>query len=140
MPTASTEVAPPPDRDLFELALRFRVHGDSPGPRVAATSSPTAAVGQQRDFFVSSLIDGTVRTVTATLKVVSDHAYWYLDDEVTVPLEDLETSARTYEERVRPTVVGAFGDIWSPGVDGDPHLVILHTSLIGAAGYYSSKD
>ena len=81
-----------------------------------------------------------MRTVTATLKVVSEHAYWYLDDKVTVPLKDLEASARTFEERVHPAVVGTFGDIWSPGVDGDPRLIVLHTRLVGAAGYYSSKD
>jgi hypothetical protein len=97
-------------------------------------------VGEQRNFFVSSLVDGTVRTVTATLRVVSEHAYWYLDDQVNVPLRDLEASARTFEERVRPAVVGNFGDIWSPGVDGDPRLIVLHTTLVGAAGYYSSKD
>ena len=138
MPPAGA--ASPPDRDLFELAFRFRPHGDSPGPRVAATSSPTAAVGEQRDFFVSNLIDGTVRTVTATLTVVSEHAYWYVDDEANVPIEDMKESARTFEERVHPAVVGTFGDIWSPGVDGDTHLIVLHTRLIGAAGYYSSKD
>jgi len=138
-PPAAAGVTPP-DRDLFELALRFRPHGVAPASRVAATSSPTAAVGKQRDFFVSNLIDGTVRTVTAALKVVSEHAYWYLDEKVNVPVEALEVSAATFEERVHPAVVGTFGDIWTPGVDGDPHLIILHTSLIGAAGYYSSND
>ena len=85
-PPAGAGAPPPPDRDLFELALRFRPQDDSPASRLAATSSPAAAVGEQREFFVSNLIDGTVRTVTATLKVVSEHAYWYLDDKATVPI------------------------------------------------------
>ncbi len=138
-PTAS-ESSPPPDRDLLELAQRFRSHGVVPVPRLAITSLPTAAVDKQRDFFVSNLVDGTVRTVSATLKVISEHAYWYLDDEISVPIEDLEESAKTYEERVQPAVVDTFGDIRSPGVDGDPRLIVLHTRLVGAAGYYSSKD
>ena len=131
---------PAPDRDLFELALRFRLAGDTLGPRVAAMSSSTAAVGERREFFVSNLIDATVRSVTAALKVVSEHAYWYVDDKITVPIDKLELAARTFEDRVHPVVVGTFGDIWSPGVDGDPRLIVLHTSLSGAAGYYSSKD
>jgi len=139
-PPAGAGAPPPPDRDLFELALRFRPQDDSPASRLAATSSPAAAVGEQREFFVSNLIDGTVRTVTATLKVVSEHAYWYVDDNATVPIEDMKVSAQTFEERVHPAVVGTFGDIRSPGVDGDPRLIVLHTRLVGAAGYYSSKD
>jgi len=33
-----------------------------------------------------------------------------------------------------------FGSEWSPGVDGDPHIVILHAYLAESSGYFSSMD
>ena len=55
-------------------------------------------------------------------------------------MADLEKAARIYEDQVRPAVVSALGDIWNPGIDGDPRLNILHANLSGAAGYYGSRD
>ena len=131
---------PPIDRDLYNLALRLRPVNEAPTSRIVATSSGPLEVGYQDTFLVTSLLNGRSRPVNATLKVVSEHAYWYVDDDLDIPVQDLETSAQVYEERVHPAVVGTFGDIWNPGVDGDPRLNILHTNLSGAAGYYGSKD
>ena len=63
-----------------------------------------------------------------------------MDETLAVDQENLARAARHYEDQVRPAVVSTFGDIANPGLDGDPRLVIIHTTLDGAAGYFGSKD
>ena len=96
--------------------------------------------GDKRDFWITNLNDGTARPITATLRLVSENAYWFVDDTVIVDQGNLAQAAGIYEDRVRPAVVSTFGDIANPGLDGDPRLVIIHTALDGAAGYFGSKD
>ena len=98
------------------------------------------SVGAKQEFWITRLRDGTAYPITATLQAVSDNAYWFVDDAVGVDQAGLERAARLYEDRVRPSVVGAFRDIETPGIDGDPRLVVLHSKLDGAAGYFGSKD
>ena len=127
----------PPERDLAELAVRLRgieLDGAPPAPAQPMTQ------GAQQEFWITRLRDGSAYPITATLQVVSDNAYWFVDDAVSVDQAGLERAARLYEDRVRPTVVVAFGDIETPGIDGDPRLVVLHSALDGAAGYFGSKD
>ena len=126
-----------PDRDLAELAVRLR--GVELDDSTATTASPMSE-GDKQDFWITNLDDGTARPVTATLQVVSEHAYWFVDETLTVNQADLTKAASQYEDRVRPSVVSTFGDISSPGLDGDPRLLIIHTMLDGAAGYFGSKD
>ena len=126
-----------PDRDLAELAVRLR--GAKP---VDSETGPTLPMseGDQRDFTITNLEDGSPRPITATLQVVSDNAYWFVEDGVTLPRDDLALAASIYEQQVRPAVVGTLGDIANPGLDGDPRLFIIHAVLDGAAGYFGSKD
>lgn len=132
--------APPPERDLVELAIRLRGVAPSdaaPAPRAAVPMS----AGDHEIFWITSADDGSARRATATLRVVSESAYWFAEDAAAVPQDALETAAALFEERVRPAVVRAFGDIRKPGLDGDPRLVILHAVLDDAvAGYFGSKD
>ena len=133
-----TPTAPsPPDRDLAELAVRLKgaVLDDSE-PKLASPLS----VGHRRDFWLTDLDDGAATKISATLGVVSENAYWFTDDAITVSQAGLEKAARMYESQVRPAVVAAFGDIRSPGIDGDPRLIVLHSALDGAAGYYGASD
>ena len=97
--------------------------------------------GDHEIFWITSADDGSARRATATLRVVSDSAYWFVEDFAAVPQDALETAAALFEERVHPAVVRAFGDIRKPGLDGDPRLVILHAVLDDeVAGYFGSKD
>ena len=139
LPTLVPLPAPqqPPDRDLAELAVRLRgVELDDAPP----TPAKPMTQGDQQEFWITRLRDGSAYPITATLQAVSENAYWFVDDAVSVDQSGLERAARLYEDRVRPAVVGAFGDIAIPGIDGDPRLVILHSKLDGAAGYFGSKD
>ena len=155
-PTASTSPAPgpqqataglparivvdqkqPPDRDLAELATRLR--GAEPGDSPSEIAPPMSK-GDQQDFWITNLDDGSARLITATLQLVSENAYWFVDETLAVDQEELARAARHYEDQVRPAVVSTFGDIANPGLDGDHRLVIIHTTLDGAAGYFGSKD
>ncbi len=87
------------------------------------------------------LADGSVHSVQATLEVVSEHAYWYVDDTLSVPVEALQASAEAYESSVHPVVTRFFGDIWNPGVDNDPRLTVLNSDLgANIAGYFDCQN
>ena len=104
-----------------------------------ATASPLDQ-GTQETFWITDLDDGSAHSITATLHVVSDNAYWFVEDDVDFDEQGLEEAARIFENRVRPAVVGTFGDIRNPGIDRDPRLFVLHSNLNGAAGYFGSAD
>ena len=127
----------PPDRDLEELATRLRgVTASDPSPATAAPLSQ----GAQDTFWITDLDDGSAHSITATLHVVSDNAYWFVENDVDFDQQGLEEAAQIFESRVRPAVVKTFGDIRNPGIDGDPRLFVLHSKLNGAAGYFGSAD
>ena len=106
--------------------------------RASAGSGPLIE-GEPTQFWVNRpggyvLVDGVV-------KAASDNAYWVFDDRVEVDPSGLSAAIEEFESSVWPTVTGLFGGIRSPGIDGDPRLVIFHTSLRpGIAGYFSSTD
>ena len=63
-----------------------------------------------------------------------------MDNRVSLPIKELREAARIYEEKVYPNITEVFGTEWTPGVDNDTHLTILHSPLRGVAGYYSASD
>ena len=132
----------PPVRDLFALALRFgrAEAGGAPLTRTLPPDPECCDVGHHKRFFVTDLIERRVYEVDAELLVVSENAYWYADEETELTAQELEQTADVFEREIRPPIVIAIGDIWKPGVDGDPRLTVLHTPLVAAAGYFSSSD
>ena len=132
----------PPVRDLFALALRFgrAEAGGAPLTRTLPPDPECCDVGHRKRFFVTDLIERRVYEVDAELLAVSENAYWYADEETELTAQELEQTADVFEREIRPPIVTAIGDIWKPGVDGDPRLTVLHTPLVAAAGYFSSSD
>ena len=130
----------PPVRDLYELALRLRQIDGEPVPRVVNSEPVSLLVCHQETFWVSDPVEDTAYTVEATILVVSESAYWYVDDDIDISADDLRKAAEIYERDIYPLMTRSFGDIWNPGVDNDPRFTILHTSLRGVAGYYGSHD
>ena len=138
LPNTSKDIGTrPPDRDLEELAIRLR--GVAPSDLSPAEAAPLTQ-GTQETFWITNLDDGSAHSITATLHVVSDNAYWFVEKDVEFDNQGLEEAARIFEARVRPAVVETFGDIRNPGIDGDPRLFVLHSKLNGAAGYFGSAD
>ena len=129
-----------PERDLYALAERL---GGAPkgSPRTLEVVRTDHQVGHRHPFFVTDIGTDTTHVIDATLQVVSHNAYWYVDDRLNLQTEDLQFAADEYESNIRPTLLEAFGDVWNPGVDGDPRLTVLHANLGGgAAGYFSSLN
>ncbi len=130
----------PPTRDLFGAAIGFgKVDGEAPARTIGADPE-CCEVGHRQRFFVTDLGSREVYEVEAALRLVSENAYWYVDEGVEVSEGDLREAAGEFEGRIRPAIVGAIGDVWTPGVDGDPRLTVLHTPLDAAAGYFGASD
>ena len=130
----------PPDRDLYDLTSRLVTKSREPIPRVVNSLPVVYEVGRKDTFNVTDIANRNVYPLQATLHVVTEHAYWYIADGVQFSLDDLEESARVFEEEIRPRVTAVFGTELVPGVDNDVHLTVLHAPLSGVAGYYSSVD
>ncbi|MEJ5198025.1 MAG: hypothetical protein WHX53_03795 [Anaerolineae bacterium] len=146
-PTASGETeralasAVMPIRDQRELALRFKPELTAI-PVVVNTKPPTYKVGDKAVFWVSNSDTDEHFQVTATLKYMNNVVYMWVEDTVRLNEADLKRSADRFATQTYPTNREFFGSEWTPGVDNDPRLHILHARGLGkrVAGYYSSAD
>ncbi len=89
---------------------------------------------------MSDLPNKRYYTVTATIRDVTAHAYWYTQDGRQFDQAALQRAASTFESQIYPTDHRLFGSEWSPGVDNDPRITVLFASIPGAGGYFSSAD
>jgi hypothetical protein len=108
-------------------------------------------VGERRRFFVDSTYDATGReSIDAILKVANSRSYFYLEEawwnsqraedqaQIQSFFVDLATE---FEQKIYPTVTGAFGQEWSPGIDGEiPITVLVHVMKDDAGGYTNYGD
>jgi immune inhibitor A len=97
-------------------------------------------VGDRERFWVLDLAPVRSFQVQATLRHITPHLYLWVQDDLDVPQEALERSAQIFDERLYPTVRAYFGAEWSPGIDNDLRLTVLHARFAGATGYFSSTD
>ena len=135
------ETALIPNSDLHELGVRFLgVPADT--PRVAASTAADYAVGARRQFNVSNVDDDEQFEIDATLVYKTAHVYMWVEEGVNIDEKQLIEAADLFENHTYPTNREFFGSEWTPGVDNDPHLSILHARNLGStvAGYFSSPD
>jgi len=130
-----------PARDLRDLALRLRPELTEI-PLVVNPTPPTYQLGDRAQFWVSNSDTQEHRQITAELRYITDHVYMWVEEGVRLNQADLERSAERFERQTYPTNREFFGSEWTPGVDNDVHLTILHARGLGenVAGYYSSAD
>jgi immune inhibitor A len=105
------------------------------GPR--AFNKPSFEKGSKQVFKTE---DGDV---TATLVAVTEHAYFWIDDNLEIPEELVTQAATQLEENYYSRVNQLFGQPWAPGIDGDPRFSILHLASVGnlyELGYFSDQD
>ncbi len=135
------ESADVPEADLHELAIRF-LGVPSDTPRVASVTNPDYPVGTVRTFNVSNLDAEQNYQIDADLVYKTPHVYMWVEQGLSVNMQDIQEAADLFESHTYPTDREFFGSEWTPGVDGDPHLSILHASDLGqtVAGYFSSAD
>ena len=129
-----------PDRDLYELARSLLLKSSESIPPVAKEHPVSYEEGREDTFWVTDIPSVRVYTTQAILLLVSPHAYWYMEEGVDISRKDLEKAAGIFEGEIYPRLTAAFGTEWTPGVDNDPHLTILHARLRGVDGYFSSSD
>jgi len=141
-PTSSTATVMLPDlpaRDLVDLATRLIPSLEEP----SLTCRPVNVwpkVGDKESFWISDQSPDGGREIEATLRCVTPHLYMWLEDGLEVSQEDLESSARVFEELTYPANHRYFGVERSPGIDGDVHISVLNASFQGASGYFNSAD
>ena len=129
----------PPDRDYYRLA-RELMPGVADIEPVVRHDAPYLEVGHRKTLRLIDLEATEQYESEFTLRLVTPHAYWMVEDGVSVDQEALERSADEFENTIYPRVTGAFGKEWTPGVDGDPHLYIINANLLAVGGYFNTAD
>jgi len=136
------EMADVPVRDLHDLAIRLRHLPPDTARTVNPGGSPDYAVGTRRLFHASNVDTDEQFDIYATLEYKTEHVYMWVEEGVRVDEDDLAAAAELFEDHTYRTDRTFFGSEWTPGVDNDPHVSILHARGLGnsVAGYYSSAD
>src|SRR6266508_3822317 len=129
-----------PENNPSQLACQLKGACNIP----ATMESPVVphAVGDKQNFWVSNLDTNGNLQVDATLKYVTPHVYFWVEDGVSYDETDLKNLADAFENKIYPIDREFFGSEWSPGIDGDVHIYILYARGLGnsVAGYFSSAD
>jgi hypothetical protein len=128
-----------PINNPIELAHRL-LNLDIISPAIPPTPVPFA-VGAKKTFWAGNDQDESF-LVQATLRYITDHAYFWIEDGVLFRQHDLRLLADAFENRIYPTNRRFFGTEWTPGVDNDPRIYIVYARGLGdeIAGYFSSSD
>jgi hypothetical protein len=128
-----------PNNDPIELAGRLKGITDIPS---VIPVTKNYQVGSQETFWVSDVDTNENFQVDATLRYVTDSAYFWIEDGVDYDEDELSALAETFNNQIYPTDREFFGSEWKPGIDGDDHIYILYARGLGSsiAGYFSSAD
>jgi immune inhibitor A len=140
VPSASEAPLPEveaPRADPLDLARRLR---GVTVPAAAPTAPPDYRVGDQRDFWVVQSDPPRAFQISATVRAVSAHAYFYVQDSSSVGDDQMNAAARDFEARIYPPVVRMFGEPKPRGPDNDQRISILHLQLPGVGGYFTGVD
>ncbi len=124
--------------DPIELACRLGKKCNIPE---TLPSGPYQA-GEKKSFWVTNSGNAKSFQIQATLRYVTEHAYFWVQDGVNYNKSEAKTLVDAFETKMYPTDREFFGSEWSPGVDGDPHIYLVYARGIDAttAGYFSSID
>ncbi len=132
-----------PEANIFALTRRMRGRDGQPAAEFqpVRTSAPVESLGTELPFWTYDFAAKKPTKITATLRVITDHAKWWVQSDVQFDLEQLRVSAMSFETKVYPTNRRLYGEEWTPGVDADPRINILLARIPGAAaGYFNSSD
>jgi len=127
----------------FELTRTVRGRSGQPpnGFEPVRTTPPVESVGSTHDFWTYDFAAKKNVRTTATLRLLTDHAKWWVANDASVDLNNLRTTANSFESKIYPTDRRLYGDEWSPGIDADPRINLVFARLPGsAAGYFSGSD
>jgi len=111
----------------------------------------SAQVGDRVNFYVDSNYDLYQREkISATLKFISQKAYFFVDDDWWEFLSEnerkeaektLNNLGKEFDSKIYPTLTSNFGLEWKPGIDNDERITVLfHKMKKEAGGYFNSGD
>jgi immune inhibitor A len=129
-----------PPADPTDLAFRL---GRKPNLDRRKTDPPAQLqVGKKETFWVFNQETNEIISKDATLRMISPHVYFWVQDGKVYNSRDLEKLVNTFEDQIYPSTRRIFGKEWEPGVDNDEHIYILYTDGVGdgIAGLFSSDD
>ncbi len=127
-----------PENDPYELACRLEGKCNIP----TTVTAKEYKLGDQETFWTTNVDTVENFQVDATLKYVSPHVFFWIENGVSYDEGDLKKLGDTFENSIYPTDREFFGSEWTPGIDNDPHIYILYVRGTGAsnAGYFSTPD
>jgi immune inhibitor A len=130
-----------PKASLRELARRLGGVTEDIPDMLDPPAAPLQ-IGAKDIFHASNQDTNEQFDVNATLRYITDHAYFWIGDGAQYNEDDLERLALAFENRIYPVTRDFFGSEPNPGIDGDPHIYILYANGFGfgIAGYFSSVD
>ena len=134
---------PLPVADSFALTRSMRGRDGTPSKEYEplSTTPPVEGVGTSKPFWTYDWAAKKNLRITATLRIQTDHAKWWVQDDITVDLVGLRQNAAFFESNIYPNNRRIYGSEPSPGVDGDPRINVMVARIPGSvAGYFSSTD
>jgi hypothetical protein len=134
---------PLPEADIFALTREMRGRDGAPAKAFepVRTTPPDEGVGTSQDFWTYDFAAKKNLRISATIRIMTDHAKWWVQNDVSVDVNALRQNASFFESNVYPTDRRLYGSEWTPGIDGDPRINILMVRIPGAAaGYFSGSD
>ena len=129
-----------PTNDPLELASALQ--GLSAIPSLVPDPQAPFKIGDHKTFWATNTDTNTNFRLQATLVDVTDHAYLWIEQDLTYRASDARDLLDTFEQKIYPTDRSFFGSESTPGTDGDAHIFILYAPGLGShlAGYFSSVD
>jgi immune inhibitor A len=127
----------------FELTRTVRGRSGQPanGFEPVRSTPPDEVVGSTHEFWTYDFAAKKNVKTTATLRLLTDHAKWWVANDASVDLNALRTTATNFEGSIYPTDRRLYGEEWSPGIDADPRINLVFARLPGsAAGYFRGAD
>ncbi|MDX1415977.1 MAG: immune inhibitor A [Candidatus Promineifilaceae bacterium] len=129
-----------PVYDYFNVFLRFV----RPDERVSKNIGPRSFQRQAFEIDDRQVFRTNEGTIEATLVEVTEHIYFWVDDNLEYNKSDFIAIGQQLEsEQYYGQFAHLFGTPWIPGMDGDPHFSIVHLATSNneyELGYFSDLD
>jgi len=118
---------PLPYADGFVLTRTVRGRDGLPakGFEPVRTTPPIEDVGTVREFWTYDFQAKKNVKTTATLRIMTEHAKWWVAIDANIDIAGLRTTATSFETKIYPTDRRLYGEEWSPGIDGDPRINLV---------------
>jgi len=107
-----------PSNDYFEPAQRLGKL--NLGARTVV--GPAYQIGDTRSFYNGD------KEIEATLMAMTAHMYFWAENGLGLDQTAVSAAADRFETEYYPQIINLFGDVWTPGIDGDSHFSVLHTN------------